>query len=92
MREANLGENNPMFGKPKPEGAGRPSQQIEVTDIKNNTTTTYDSIREAARTLNCDSSAIRYYLKSKNIRPYKERYTFRVVRPASSLPSSPSPA
>ena len=74
--DAITGENHPMYAKPKPEGAGRPSQQIEVTDIKNNQTTTYDSIREAARALNCDSSAIRYYLKSKNINPYKGRYTF----------------
>jgi hypothetical protein len=43
---------------------------------KNNQTTIYDSIREAARALNCDNSAIRYYLKSKNISPYKGRYTF----------------
>jgi len=50
MSDANKGENNTMFGKtgdshprfgqPRAEGAGRPSQQIEVTDIKNNTTTT----------------------------------------------------
>lgn len=71
------GENHPMYGKPKPEGAGRLSQQIEVTDIKNNQTASYDSIREAARALNCDSSAIRYYLKSKKINPYKGRYVFQ---------------
>jgi len=28
-------------GKPRAEGVGKPSQQIEVTDIKNNTTTSY---------------------------------------------------
>jgi hypothetical protein len=43
------GENNPMYGKPKPLGAGSPFQAIEVFDNKNNQTTTYDSIREAAR-------------------------------------------
>jgi len=36
-------------GQPRTEGAGRPSQQIEVTDIKNNQTTTYDSISAAAK-------------------------------------------
>jgi len=36
ISDAITGENHPMYGKPKPEGAGRPSQQIEVTDIKNN--------------------------------------------------------
>jgi len=63
-------------GKPKIEGSGSPSQQIEVFDIKNNTTTYYDSIREAAKALNCDNSAIRYYFKSIKSKPYKGRYTF----------------
>jgi group I intron endonuclease len=37
MSEAKKGEKNPMYNKRKPEGAGkgRPSQVIEVTDIKN---------------------------------------------------------
>src|SRR5205085_9032246 len=38
-------------GKPRPEGSGKPSQQIEVTDMAsptNNTTTSYNSISEAA--------------------------------------------
>jgi len=30
------GENHPMFGKPKPEGSGRPFQKIEVIDLKTN--------------------------------------------------------
>jgi hypothetical protein len=33
ISDAITGENHPMYGKPKPEGAGRPSQQIEVTDM-----------------------------------------------------------
>ena len=50
-------------GQPRPEGAGRPSQQIEVTDIKNNTTTSYDSIGEAARALHIHKSVIdKYFL------------------------------
>ena len=49
MSDAKKGEKNPMHGKPKPEGAGSPSQQIEVFDKENNQTTTYDSIHEAAR-------------------------------------------
>jgi len=79
ISDAITGENHPMYGKPKPEGAGRPSQQIEVTDIQNNQTTIYDSIREAARALNCDHSAIGYYFKSKNINPYKGRYVFKLL-------------
>jgi len=47
-----------MHGKPRPSGAGKPSQQIEVTDIKNNTTTYYDSMGEAARALNLPSHKV----------------------------------
>ena len=39
----------------------KPSQQIEVTDIKNNTTTTYNSMREAAIALNIKQSTITLY-------------------------------
>ena len=56
--------------------AGTPSQQIEVTDIKNNTTTSYNSIREAARALNCNESSIRYHLKSNSNKLYKKIYMF----------------
>jgi hypothetical protein len=45
------GEDHPNYAK-KVEGSGKPSQVIEVTDIKNNTTTSYDSISAAARALN----------------------------------------
>ena len=38
-------------GQPKLEGAGRTSQVIEVVDLQEKTTTTYDSIRAAARAL-----------------------------------------
>jgi|SRR5437588_1965382 len=74
------GENNPMHGKEKPEGAGRVSQQIEVTDITNNTTISYDSICEAARTLNLPShSIILNYIQRNQQKPYKGRYTFKKV-------------
>ena len=49
-------------GKPRAEGSGKPSQQIEVTDIKNNTTTSYNSISEAAIALNIKQSRISMYL------------------------------
>ena len=81
ISDALTGENNPMFGQPKPKGAGigRPSQAIEVTDIKNNTTTTYDSIREAARALNINKSSIQTNLKSNSNKPYKGLYTFKQI-------------
>ena len=64
-------------GKPKVEGSGKPSQQIEITDIKNDITTSYNSISEAARALNCNESSIRSNIKSNSNKPYKGRYTFK---------------
>jgi hypothetical protein len=72
------GENHPNYGKPKPEGTGKPSQQIEVTDIKNNTTTSYNSIHEATRALNLPGhQAISNYIKDNRKKPYKGQYTFK---------------
>ena len=66
--------------KKKPAEAGRPSQQIEVTDIKNDITTSYDSIREAARALNLPSYRIiaNYILRNQK-KPYKAIYTLKKV-------------
>jgi hypothetical protein len=64
-------------GEPRVEGAGRPSQQIEVTDIKNNTTTCYDSISEAARALNINTSVIDMYFSRNQKKAYKGIYTFK---------------
>jgi len=65
-------------GKPRPKGAGKPSQQIEVTDIKNNTTTSYDSISEAARALNFPNhKAISNYIRQNQQKPYKAQYIFK---------------
>jgi len=67
-------------GKPRPEGARRPSQQIEVTDIKNNTTTSYDSIHEATIALNISNhKAISNYFKQNQQKPYKGQYTFKKI-------------
>jgi len=71
-----IGENNPNYGK-KVEGAGRPSQQIEVTDITNNITTSYDSISSAARTLNINFKIISKYILRNQQKPYKGQYTFK---------------
>ena len=70
-----------MHGKPKPSGAGTPSQAIEVFDNKNNQTTTYNSIRVAARALNLPShKAISYYIKNNKKKPYKGRYTLKKTK------------
>jgi group I intron endonuclease len=64
-------------GKPRAEGAGKPSQQIEVIDIKNNITTSYNSISEAARTLNINNATIVKYFANNQQSPYKGRYIFK---------------
>jgi len=74
------GENNPNYGK-KVEGSGRPSQVIEVTDIQNNTTTSYDSIHEATRALNLPShKIISMYIIRNQQKPYKGKYTFKKIQ------------
>jgi group I intron endonuclease len=65
-----------LKGKPRPSGSGKPSQQIEVTDIKNNTTITYNSISEAARALNFPPAMISMYFKRNQVKPSKGRYIF----------------
>ena len=77
MSEAKKGKNNPMYNKPRPEGVGSPSQAIEVTDIKNNTTTSYDSMSAAARALNIKKSIISEYFSKNQQKPYKGQYTFK---------------
>jgi len=72
---------NPEAVNQEPCGArraslGKPSQQIEVTDIKNNTTTSYNSISEAARVLNIHKSVIDNYFSRNQTKPYKGKYTF----------------
>jgi len=75
------GENHPNYGQPRTEGAGKPSQQIEVTDMAsptNNTTISYDSISGAARALNLPNhKTIANYIKNNKKKPYKGRYTFK---------------
>ena len=67
-------------GKPKVEGSGTPSQQIEVTDIKNNTTTYYDSINKATIALNLPNhNIISHYIQRNQKKPYKGRYTFKKI-------------
>jgi group I intron endonuclease len=79
ISDAIKGKNHPMsmFGKARHEGAGKPSQQIEVFDLKEKTTTSYNSMSEAARALNLpNNSIISNYIRNNQKRPYKGRYTF----------------
>ena len=59
-------------------GAAQPNAiQIEVTDLETNTSTSYASINEAAKALNCPSASIRRNLNSISQKPYKGRYAFK---------------
>ena len=61
-----------MYNKARPEGAGSPSQAIEVTDSELNKTTTYNSISEAAIACNLPSyRIIANYIKNNQKKPYK---------------------
>jgi len=64
-------------GKKKNRRIRSPSQAIEVTDIKNNTTTCYNSIHETARALNILQASISMYFKNKKQKPYKGQYIFK---------------
>ena len=68
-----------MLRKPRPEGAGMPSQAIEVFDNKNNQTTSYDSMHEAGRALDIRWTAIKDYFANNQQKPYKGRYTFKKI-------------
>jgi group I intron endonuclease len=72
-----------LKGRPKAEGAGNgmPSQAIEVIDLQEKTTTSYNSIREAARALNINQSSIVTYFIRNQQKPYKGRYTFKKIFP-----------
>lgn len=54
------------------------SQQIEVIDIQNNTTTSYDSMGEAARALILpNSDRVGNYILRNQQKPYKGRYSLK---------------
>lgn len=53
------------------------AMEIEVTDLDLNTTTTYASIRAAARSLGIGCNAISNYFNRNQVRPYKGRYIFK---------------
>lgn len=52
---------------------------IEVVDLQTGITTVYNSISLAGRALNIPHTSILYNIKSKNQRPYKGRYVFKLL-------------
>ena len=95
MSNAKIGENHPMFGKkyseeiranmsgrPRPVGAGKPSQKIEVWDLLENKKTIYDSISATALALGIRQTTVSWVLNKNQKKPYKGRYTFSRVSEA----------
>jgi group I intron endonuclease len=89
MSEAKKGKNHPeetkkkisdsKLGQPRPVGAGKACQSIEVSDLKESTTTSYNSINEAARALNINNAIIVKYFANNQQKPYKGLYVFKKV-------------
>lgn len=82
MSEAQREICNPgryIKGNNKPLGSGRPNQKIEVFDLKENTTTTYDSISAAAIASGVLLPTVRNYLARNQQKPYKGRYIFTKI-------------
>lgn len=73
---AKSGEKNPMYGKAKPEGAGKPNNIITILDLLTNERTKYDSINEAAKALGIRQTTISLYFSRDQQKPYKGRYIF----------------
>lgn len=69
--------SNIQKGRPRTEGSGKPTQKIEVYDIKNNITKEFDSMSAAALALNIGQSTISKYLARKDQKFFKNQYAFK---------------
>nr|YP_007476146.1 hypothetical protein H891_mgp40 [Nuclearia simplex]AGE93647.1 hypothetical protein [Nuclearia simplex] len=55
--------------------------KVHVTDIVNNTTTVYDSVRKAALALNTDLKSLKYHENKKSPKkPFKGRFLINIIR------------
>lgn len=54
-------------------------QRIDVTDLSTGIKTEYESIKKAAKALNCSDSAIGYNINSKKQKPFKGRYVLSKI-------------
>jgi hypothetical protein len=74
-----------LLGRPKPEGAGRPPQAIEVFELETGNKNTYESAKEAGRALNIDGSIISRYLRTNQKKPYSPQQATPQQPAAESL-------
>jgi len=80
ISDAMTGKNHSNETKQKISDAMPTSIKIEVTDIPNNTTTSYNSMSEAAIALNINKSVINLDFIRNQQKPYKGIYTFKKVK------------
>jgi len=69
-------------GKPRPQGAGKSPQPVEVIDIKNNIKNSYDSISATASALGIKSATISKYFSNNQKKPYNGQYIFIKSKPS----------
>ncbi len=69
--------SNAQKGRSRTEGSGKPSQKIEILDIKNNISTIYDSMSAAALDLKIGQSTISKYLARSDKKVYNNQYVFK---------------
>jgi group I intron endonuclease len=95
MSENRMGENNSFYGKTFSEESliklrehaknrdylPRPGISVEITDLENNLTQTYSSIRDAAESLNVNVGALLVREKRGVKTPYRGRYIINIKRP-----------
>ena len=98
MSESRRGINNPFFGKThsketialmsvKAKNRTKcpvPGFEVEIMDLETNLTTTYDSIRKAAKVIDSDIKSLSRHEKLKlekgSSKPYRNRYVINVKR------------
>ena len=84
ISEALKGNQNASkgLGRQRPDGAGSPSVQIKVLDMKTGIKTVYSSMSETAKALGVPSGSIRMYFSRNTHKLYKERYLLQKNEPA----------
>lgn len=76
MKGKFVGEKNPMYGKPRPEGGGTPPKPIKVFK-EGELIAIYPCINEVARDLNLSRGNINSCLRG--VREHTKGYTFELV-------------
>jgi len=81
------GNNHPLFGTTRSEqdklkmSLSQSSKiGLEVTDLQTNVVSLYATMREAAKAIDCRSSALSNYFSQSQVKPFRGRYLLRKIR------------